>query len=230
MRPFLFIFVLFFSSPVTAEVNVGESIEWRTVDSTVIVRGTISSVTLVSRTNQRVYEDVTIAVREVLKGSAGSTVTFRWTHMDSQQWASSWRANNTEVVFFLVDGVPDIEQGVFSGRLMPRTPFHPELSFYDLSALGSRQGAALRADFSRAATSAEVLARIRAQVQHLSGRTVNLPQADARRRQGGGAVNVFDNDGEFRRLEVPVGSEAGQVLNLGSVCYLVVPDARFLAP
>ncbi len=65
------------STPVHAEVNDGDSVEWLTCSSELVVLGRVERIVTTSGPGDFYYEDCTVAVGEVIQGGAvGERVTF----------------------------------------------------------------------------------------------------------------------------------------------------------
>jgi hypothetical protein len=81
--------------PIRAETIVVDSLEWRTVEAPLIVRGKVTrSQEVKVADDQRAWHDITVAITESLKGDlAGKTLVFRTLSQDA--WAEH------EYLFFL---------------------------------------------------------------------------------------------------------------------------------
>ena len=103
----LILLFVFYSKPVQAEIHVAESLEWLTVDSELIVVGTATDVksTMVSQESypQLPQEDVTIKIKEVLKGSCSDPIVTvrRWNYSSEKESAFEWKNSQSDILFFL---------------------------------------------------------------------------------------------------------------------------------
>jgi len=205
--------LLIWTSASTGEIMGTDSIEWMTADCKLVVRGRVAKEEKEAGEGSQIYEDVTAAVSEVIKGEykAGS-VTFRWMTYKGHKTAESWRKSGHEILFFLKKGDPSIERGRYRNRWTLRTR---RTGWVDLDDPGN---SAIAASFKVIKTKQEILDIVRKRAALLK-RKPPAVRAD----RVGIEPNVFTPQKGVIRLDVPFGSEAFRVLYGGSSCFLMVP-------
>lgn len=215
------IFIFFFAclQPARAEINIGESLEWMTVDSPLIVRGVVADVKDSSPKEleqpQWFLQEVTIKIHEVLKGDySKEMVSFKRLHTGLSD-AHAWLKSNSEMLFFLVEG-KGISYGFdFTGswRMRGDYPTHP-------IKLTSEEAQIVLSDMRVIKDPQDILQRIRDRVKIISGPNFQPYRVPNPELVSSGFFTV-PNGAVI--LEVPAESEAWKVLWSGSACYLVVP-------
>jgi hypothetical protein len=119
-----------------AEINVGESLEWMVADSDLVVRGQVLSVTASRGPGQVVYERARVRIDETIKGVARPVVDILVRHVGPAERPSSWRADRSELLLFLVDS----SRRAGEDTAYRRAPFAVRAGVHGLSAI--RLGAA----------------------------------------------------------------------------------------
>ncbi len=134
-----------------AEINIADSIEWMTARADVVVRGTIVDAGYIGEPGTIGRTEVTVSVRETLKGRRQRTVRLNL-RSPSHQALADWQARKTELLVFLVaaNSVPE--------ELDP--PIGPWVLADPIAELGSERFYDMR--FDVLSKRAEVLATIRA--------------------------------------------------------------------
>lgn len=98
------------------EMIIVDSVEWRTIDSELIVKGTVAAIARVPEHDS--FRDVTIAVDDTLKGKiVGKTVTIRVSALDNPQ---VWKKNGRTYLFFLLKGTKPSDGNLFAGHWVLR--------------------------------------------------------------------------------------------------------------
>jgi hypothetical protein len=180
-----------------AEINMADSIEWITVDSDLVVRGTVTAVAKRKGPGDVVWYSATVTVAETLKGPKRRTVTFAVRHLYGATPAD-WRAKKREMLLFLVDskrrGGDDKDYAKAPWALRPHDGAALVLS-------GPTPDRAYSSSFDVLDTRAAILAAVRA-----------------------GATSTATRS---HRLDVPSDAPAFHALWGGSAVWMTVPvDAR----
>jgi len=190
----------------TAEINVADTLEWTTADSSVVVVGTVASVTKRRGSGSTTWYHVTLKVNETLKGLSQQTVRFVMRHL-SGETPEAWRTRKAELLVFLVDwkrrqvhdgdckpGVARCE-GEHDQASLALRPSHDD-SVYELGAT-TRANTAYTTAFAAITKRDDLLAAVRAAAS--SKATAS------------------------HKVAAPSDSEAGRALYSGSTVWLYVP-------
>jgi hypothetical protein len=208
--------MLFVPSVAFALINTGESVEWMTVDSELIVRGKVFNVVKSpAPDNDYVFENITVKVSEVIKGEyKETTITFQWR---TYKWndpptSKTW---SKDTLFFLIKKASEKESGKSAELWSLRCNWHGVID------LERPDTSAINADFEVLKKSEDILKCIKERLKVLKSQ----PQ-ECRHTRFDMDVSVFARQDGFIRLEVPRRTEAYRALYSGSACYLIVPPDR----
>jgi hypothetical protein len=139
-RILLVILLLTPAGTVRAEINVVDSLEWKTVQAPLVVRGkVVQCKDFQDRVENRPYRDVTVAIAEKLKGPhAEKTVTLRLLAGPDDPRGNDWKKTGHEFLFFLTRENRDQLKGLEGQWQLQREPI-------DLDALRPEYSARMRA-------------------------------------------------------------------------------------
>ena len=191
----------------TAEINVADTLEWTTADSSVVVVGTVAAVTRRKGIGSTTWYHVTFKVNETLKGPSQPTVQFVMRHL-SGETPEVWRTRKAELLVFLVDWKrrqaydgdckPDVVrcEGEYDKAPLALRPSRGDDSVYELG-VTSQANTAYTTTFAAITKRDDLLAATRAAA---SSKATTSHEVD-----------------------VPFDSEAGRALYSGSTVWLYVP-------
>jgi hypothetical protein len=91
-----------------AENTGADTIQWMTVDSDVVVIGSVREVVERQTENGRRWFDMTIGVTETLKGAPRNTIQVTMPYLSGDK-PDKWMTDRSEVLFFIVDARRRIE-------------------------------------------------------------------------------------------------------------------------
>lgn len=135
-QPLAAIFLLFTAiflapNPARAEINVGTSIEWLTIRSTVVAIGLIDFIKTAGQSHGDPVDEWTLTVTKVLKGNKDEKITFFVVRPREIAKPEEMFDRTSEFLVFLVAARGEgIESSMF-GKLMPSSDRAP-LSVFDL--------------------------------------------------------------------------------------------------
>ncbi len=216
--------ILEINSSACAEIHVGKSLEWMTVEAPVIIRGVVVDVKtssgLVPQQPLWSTQEVMVQIQEVLKGDINQpTLTWLWDNVGFES-AELWKTDQQERLFFLKRGSKDYYGTDFSQKwvLYDGYPYVPvNIETFDRPPVLANMTTPKMADV--------ILSAVKARLSSLNAADHVLPQVSHPEialgfgRTPNGAVT----------LRVPEDSEAYRVLWSGSSCFLIVPaDKEYL--
>jgi hypothetical protein len=195
-----------------AETIVGNSLEWLTCESDVVVVGRIEQVVTTRGPGSVLYDDCTVVVEEVIKGKFDKgRVVFCLRDLSTEPRARAWMKSEQPLLLFLSRSRDPGPEKRLEGMLVPTTHEFP-LSVIDLAAPGKY---VIDRRF-------EVLSD-RTVILETCRKTVRLLEEHWKKNGIAPGTKV-----ETAYLEVPIDSKAWKSLYAGSACSLKVP--AFLAP
>lgn len=190
-----------------AETVVGNSLEWLTCESEIVVVGRIEKIVTLRGPGSACYDDCTVTVEEVIKGKVlDRKVVFCFRSLEKESLARSWMKSDQPLLLFLSESRNHGPEKHLDGKLVPTSDQVP-LSVIDLAAPGKY---VMDRRFNVLSEKAAILETCRSTMKQLD---------DHLKR------SLVDLQTKVKpaRLEVPSDSSAYRSLYAGSVCYLKVP-------
>jgi len=217
---FIIILLWFFVSPVmvNAEIHIADSLEWMTIDSTLIVQGVVVDVVRTPHpaetSPELAIEDVTVRITDVLKGdySEDNVNIRRLSYSKTHSTALSWKEANANYLFFLKKGEGELHGVDLNGYWTPRSdfPYGP----IDLSNPSSSALYIVSASMEAPKDGDRILQIVRDTIDNKNGIAFLSSEI----------VDGWEVPDGAMVVNVPEDSEAFKTLWSGSSCYMVVPD------
>jgi hypothetical protein len=211
------------AAPVRAETWVGDSLEWMTDDSALILRGTVLKSARVAAPGATGFLDLSVQVQEVLKGKyASRTITIR-------SWPGEAREGNA-CLFFLkkgpdIYGADDYRQPIVGNHWTQRVFWNGNpYGAIDLQKPGAGRGV-VTAAFKVLTKPEPIVAAVRARIKFTKQNppVIKPAQKDGRTGFPLPPLGVI-------WLEAPFDSEAHHTFYGGSAVYVYVPADRAMRP